>query len=139
MSGAAANLRVFIRFLSMTGIETHRDLRVWQTAIQLSVLINELSKHLPAEERYGLAEQIRRSARSVHANIAEGQGRETTRDLLHFLAVANGSLQETDSHLVEAVESKWISAESARPVFELILDIRRMLQALRAKLKARTS
>jgi four helix bundle protein len=121
----------------MARIESHRELRVWQKAIRLSVVINELTKRLPPDERFGLAEQIRRSARSVHANIAEGQGRETTKDLLHFLAVAKGSLQETDSHLVEAVESKWVSGECARPAFELILEIRRMLQALRAKLKVR--
>jgi four helix bundle protein len=123
----------------MSEIQTHRDLIVWQKAVQLCAMIAALTKRLPPEERYGLAAQVLRSARSIHANIAEGHGRRTRKDFLHFLTMANGSLQETDSHLAEALACGLLSQEEARPALDLIVEIRKMLCRLRAKIYARPS
>jgi four helix bundle protein len=76
---------------------------VWQESVRPSGMIAGLTNRFPAEERFGLTAQILRSAASVHANIAEGHGRGTRKDYLHFLAVANGSLQETDSLMAGAI------------------------------------
>ena len=72
----------------------HEDLRVWQEAIELVDCVYELSANLPKDERFGLVSQIQRAAVSIPGNLAEGCGRETTRDLLRFVAIARGSLAE---------------------------------------------
>ena len=119
----------------MAQIHSHRDLIVWQKSIRLSAQIAALTKLFPAEERFGLTSQILRSAASVHANIAEGHGRGTRKDYLHFLGVANGSLQETDSLLAGAVACGWVTDEAAEPSAELIVEVSKMLRVLRAKLR----
>ena len=123
------------RILHMTQIHSHRDLIVWQKSVRLSGMIAALTKRFPAEERFGLTSQIMRSAASVHANIAEGHGRETRKDYLHFLAVANGSLQESDSLLAGAIACGWITREAAQTSEELIVEVSKMLRVLRAKLR----
>jgi four helix bundle protein len=117
-------------------IHSHRDLIVWQKSIRLSAMVTALTKHFPAEERFGLTAQILRSAASVHANIAEGHGRGTRKDYLHFLAVANGSLQETDSLLAGAIACGWVSQQSAQPALDIVVEVSKMMRVLRAKLKS---
>jgi len=118
----------------MGDVKSHRDLIVWQKSIRLAVIISELTKGFPAQER-SLVEQIKRSARSVHANIAEGHGRGTRKDYLGFLAVANGSLQETDSHLAEAIECGLIPRGRGREAVALLDEVSKMLMVLRWRLK----
>lgn len=67
----------------------------WKLADDLTVAIYEDTRSFPKEELYGLTSQLRRSAYSVPANIAEGSSRESKRDYLHFLYIARGSLSET--------------------------------------------
>lgn len=67
----------------------------WRLADDLTVAIYQQTRAFPKEELYGLTAQLRRSASSVPANIAEGSGRETKKDYLHFLYIARGSLAET--------------------------------------------
>jgi four helix bundle protein len=76
------------------------DMEVWNTASQLSVEIFHLTKNLPRSEDYGLTSQIRRSANSISANIAEGFGRRTAKDKSNFYVFARGSVFETQNHLI---------------------------------------
>jgi four helix bundle protein len=78
------------------------DLVAWQHAIELAVVIYEVTKSWPRTESYGLTNQTRRAAVSVAANIAEGQGRASKKEFLHFLHIAQGSLREVETHLVVA-------------------------------------
>jgi len=78
-------------------IRNFKDLVVWQKSVDLAVAVYELSRSFPREERFGLTAQIQRAAVSVSSNIAEGSGRATTKDLLHFLGISRGSLHETES------------------------------------------
>jgi len=78
-------------------MKTHKDLEVWKSAIDLVVVIYDLTKNFPNSEIYGLTNQIRRAAVSVPANIAEGSGRNTTGELNHFLGIATGSLSELET------------------------------------------
>ena len=71
-----------------------KDLIVWQRAMQFAKLVYGLVKQLPVEERYALADQLRRAAASVPSNIAEGNGRAGNKDYAHFLAIARGSVYE---------------------------------------------
>ncbi len=68
----------------------------------LAVGCYEGTKAFPASETYGLTSQIRRSAASIAANIAEGHGRESTATFVHFLRIAQGSLKELETHLILA-------------------------------------
>lgn len=75
------------------------DMPVWKKAHQLAVEIFEITVVLPKSEDYGLTSQIRRSANSVAANIAEAFGRSTAKDKSYFYITARGSAYETESHL----------------------------------------
>ena len=81
----------------------HERLQAWRTAMDLLAESYRIARHLPAEERYGLASQIRRAAVSIPANIAEGCGRTSPGDRLRFYSIARGSLCELGT-LLAAVE-----------------------------------
>ena len=81
-------------------IQSYRDLRVWQDGMALAVACYRLTQQFPKEELYGITSQIRRSASSVPANIAEGNGRENTGEYIQFLRIAQGSLKELETHLL---------------------------------------
>ncbi len=90
---------------SESGKEVSRgfeDLRVWQLAQRLMIGCHRLADTLPTRERYDLAAQIRRSSKSVMANIAEGYGRYHYLDSLRFYYIARGSLTETINHIITA-------------------------------------
>jgi four helix bundle protein len=120
----------------MPGITTsgttkgYRDLIAWQKAIDLAPVIYGLVKKLPAEERFGMADQLRRACVSVAANIAEGQGRETPGDFARFLRFSRGSLAELDTILVMAMRIGYFTDSDVRPAHEQIIEIRKILQRL---------
>ena len=78
-----------------TSPKGYRRLDVWQKADELAYQVYEVTKNFPGEERFGLVDQLRRSAVSIPANIAEGKGRYHPKEFLQFLYVARGSLYET--------------------------------------------
>jgi len=79
------------------GINTFRDLRVWQAAVELVVEVYRLTGVLPKQETYGLVSQMQRAAVSIPSNIAEGHSREHIKEYLHHLSVAQGSLAELET------------------------------------------
>ena len=81
-------------------IQSYRDLRVWQEAMNLAEGCYRLTKQFPREELFGLTSQIRRSASSIPANIAEGYGRDSTNAYVNQLRIAQGSLKEVETHLL---------------------------------------
>lgn len=84
--------------------KSYRELLVWQKGIQLSVLVYELSKSFPREDLYGLTSQVRRAAFSIPSHIAEGAGRLSTPEYLHYLGIARGSSFELQTQLTIAKE-----------------------------------
>ena len=119
----------------VSGMKSFRELEVWQVGMALTRDVYEILKSFPLEERYALCDQIRRSAVSVVSNIAEGFGRDSTKDYLHFLAMSRGSLfeLETQLELAESIGYVIISKE----IRDKIDHVGRMLNSLSAKLKAR--
>jgi four helix bundle protein len=77
----------------------HRDLSVRQAAMRLTQDIYALTSTFPKDELFGLSSQMRRAAVSVPSNIAEGSARNGTKELIHFLGIATGSLSELDTQL----------------------------------------
>ena len=76
-----------------------KNLIVWKKAMELTKLVYGLVRRFPAEERYALADQLRRAVASIPSNIAEGNGRAGNKDYAHFLAIARGSLYEVVTQL----------------------------------------
>jgi four helix bundle protein len=89
-------------------VRSFRDLIAWQRAIDLVEGIYVATQDWPSDERFGLTSQIRRAAVSVMANIAEGQGRTGSREFLHHLSIADGSLSEVEAHLLFAHRLRFI-------------------------------
>ena len=78
----------------------YRELIAWQKSMALVTKVYALSRSFPSDERFGLTSQIRRAAVSVPSNIAEGQGRDSTREFIHHLSMAYGSLMEIETQIL---------------------------------------
>ena len=111
-------------------IKSHRDLIVWQKAVDFVVAIYDLTKGFPREEMYGLISQIRRAATSIPANIAEGQGRRLKGEYQNFLGNARGSLCELDTHLEVSFRLTFITENQYQMVRDKMDEIGRMLNGL---------
>lgn len=116
---------------------SYKDLVVWQKGISLAKVVYGLTKAFPSEEKFGLVSQMRRAAVSIPSNIAEGQARHTTGEFVQFISHAEGSTAELDTQVILAVELNFCAKKDAVPAYELIDEIRRMLNALRRKLADR--
>ena len=111
-------------------IESYRDLRVWQAAIELAVSCYERTKKFPASETYGLTSQIRRSGSSIAANIAEGYGRDNTGSYVQFLRVAQGSLKELETHVIVARRVGYLESSQEEDLLQRSDEVGKMLRAL---------
>ena len=118
-------------------LQSYKDFIVWQKAMDLTVEVYRLVKFLPREETYALSDQMRRAAVSIPSNIAEGQGRNSTKEFINFLAVARGSQTELETQLQICVKLKYFSEDEAGVALSLCEEISKMLNALILKLKSR--
>ena len=116
--------------VSRQKIQSHRDLIVWQKAMDLVIAVYKLTDDFPKSELYGLTSQIRRCAASIPANIAEGQGRRLAGEFLQFLGNARGSLLELDTHLEIAVRLGLLSTELHSTVMAQLVEVRKLLNGL---------
>jgi len=104
---------------------TYRDLAVWKKSIQLIKLVYAQIREFPSEEKYALADQLRRAVTSIPSNIAEGNGRASNKDYAHFLSIARGSLYETVNQLDIAESLGYISHSDE--IENLAIELRKML------------
>ncbi|RWA84631.1 four helix bundle protein [Mesorhizobium sp.] len=119
----------------MTGkINSYKDLIVWQQAMDLAVATYSLTKAWPKEELYGLTSQVRRSATSIPANIAEGYGRDKTGSYQQFLRIAQGSLKELETHLQIAERIGLATRNEVHHMLSATEAIGKMLRQLIIKL-----
>jgi four helix bundle protein len=112
---------------------SHRELMAWQEAMRLVEMIYRQTALFPREEVFGLSTQLRRSAVSIPSNIAEGAARNSSRELLQFLGVANGSLAELQTQVEIAVRLGFLKAdaecsEQADRVGRLLTGLRRSVR-----------
>jgi len=113
---------------------TYKDLKVWSKSIDLAVAIYKAVKQLPKEELYGLSDQMRRAVVSIPSNIAEGNQRDTTREYVHFLHIAKGSVAELDTQILLCDRLEYIKKEDVDDLYNQCSEIGRMLNGLINKL-----
>lgn len=115
-------------------INSFEQLITWQKSAELAVAIYTITKQFPSAEKFALTDQIQRSAVSVSANIAEGFGRITKAEKLHFYTIAYGSLLETKSHLLIAHKIGYLDNSTVENIFLLITDIQKLINASKRSL-----
>jgi four helix bundle protein len=119
-------------------IRSYQDLEVWQKAMDLVEDCYRLTREFPKNEVYGLSSQLQRSVVSIPANIAEGRERGRTKEFLHHLSIAYGSLAELETHILIARRLNYVNEENLRQLMDKIAEIGRMLNGLRGSLEHRT-
>lgn len=111
-------------------------MEVWVRAKDFAIAIyKEAVPHLPASEKYNLADQLKRSASSIPANIAEGHGRYYYQDNVRFCYIARGSLTETYSHITLACELGYVPVEKHKEITKLVEELLRIVNGYIAYLK----
>jgi len=118
-------------------IESYRDLIVWQKAIDLVESVYNATQNWPRDETFGLTSQVRRAAESVPSNIAEGQGRFSTREFLHRLSIAYGSLLEVETQLIIAQRLGYADSKTTQSLLESSAEVGRTMNGLVNKLEAK--
>ena len=110
----------------------HRDLLVWQKAMELVTDIYQVTGTFPRHELYGLANQLRRAAVSVPSNIAEGFGRRSRKEFSQFLGLARGSQLEVETQLEIALNLGYIPQDAFSRLLSRSNEICRMINGLRS-------
>ncbi|MNY23669.1 hypothetical protein D3C86_1573440 [compost metagenome] len=105
----------------------YSKLGVWLEARKLVNLLYDSSKLFPKEELFGLTNQMRRAAISVPSNIAEGCGRQTSKDTIHFLHISRGSLYELETQYYLAFDQKYIDENNFNVALEQIQTCKKLL------------
>jgi four helix bundle protein len=116
------------------GINSYRDLLVWQKGMALAKQVYSLTRAFPDDEKFGLISQMRRAAVSVPSNIAEGQARQGRKEFAQFLSHAEGSLAELDTQLTLSLDLGYCEGADARLCGPMIVELQKMLASLRRKI-----
>ena len=116
-------------------IRDFKDLIVWQKSMTLASEIYQLAKKLPKEELFALSNQMRRAAISIPSNIAEGQGRNSSKEYIQFLAIAKGSKAELETQLLLCVRINYLENADIESAISLINEIGKMLNALQNSIR----
>lgn len=119
-------------------MKDYRNLDVWKKAHEFTLSVYHVTIGFPAEEKFGLVSQLRRSASSIAANLAEGCGRNSDAELARFTEIAHGSASESEYHLLLARDLNFIPAVEYDPLADEVKQIKRMLGGLIRRLRAST-
>ena len=106
---------------------SYSDLSVWLKSREMTKRVYELTRQFPKDELFGLTNQLRRAAVSVPSNIAEGCGRQHTKDTIQFLFVARGSLFEVETQLYLAHDLNYISEQTLQDELSALTDCKKLL------------
>ncbi len=109
-------------------------LAIWQRSLEFANQVYDATETFPAKERFGLTSQVRRSASSISANIAEGSSRASGKDFSRFVEIAFGSLCETISHLYLAKLRGMIDSEKYESIYGSAEELSKMISAFRNSL-----
>jgi four helix bundle protein len=120
----------------VVNVQSFKNLKVWEKAHILTLDVYKSSKSFPRDEIYGLTSQMRRSAASIGANIAEGSCRKGDCEFGRFLQIAMGSASELEYHLLLAHDLELLRTIDYQRLSEGVVEIKRMLSSFLFKLKA---
>lgn len=116
-------------------IKRFEDLKVWQLSHKLSIEVSDLVKTFPKDEKYDLADQMRRSARSIPSAIAEGFGRFHFNDKLTFYERGRASLKELRNHFAEARGNEYVNDKEKRYYDNMMSEIEFLLNRMMSKIR----
>ena len=125
-----------IERLSMP-IKSFQDLNIWKEAHKLTLEIYKITNNFPSAETYGLISQIRRASVSVVGNIAEGMGRNTTKELLSFSYIARGSLTEVIYYLILSKDLGYLKEDDFVNLYNRYNGLAKGINVFISKLKNR--
>ncbi len=108
----------------------HKNLRVWNESMELAKMVYQITANFPKEELFGLVSQMRRCAVSIPSNIAEGYGRGTNAELIHFLYISLGSSNELDTQLELSRRFAYVSDDDFVMADSLNNSVNKMIQSL---------
>ena len=111
-------------------IKSYKDLIVWQKAIELVTDVYSISKTFPNEEKFGIVNQLNRAVVSIPANIAEGWGRESSKNYLQFLRISRGSLMEVETLILISKNLNYLNEETFKSISDKIEETGKILQGL---------
>jgi len=111
-------------------MDDFRNLRVWNEAMDLTKQVYQITKDFPHEETFGLKNQMRRCAVSIPSNIAEGYGRGSDAELIHFLYISRGSAYELDTQLELSTALAYICVEESEKLTRRCKDVAKMITSL---------
>ena len=117
-------------------MKSYRELKVWQTGIEIAHEVYRLAERLPHVERFGLVSQMKRAAISIPANIAHGHERETTNEFLHCISSAFGSIAELETHCYLAVRLGYVGMADCQGLLDQLDEQGKMLRGLQKALFA---
>lgn len=124
----------------MKKLKSFRDLVVWQLASEFSKEMAQLVKIFPRHERYALADDLLRAARSIPANIAEGWGRVFPKEKVSFYNISNGSAEECTNHLIEAFNNAYIDKETdelyQKKLHVILVKLTNLITSTRKRIKS---
>lgn len=115
-------------------MQDFENLKVWQSAMDLAENCYKITTSFPDTEKFGLVSQIRRCSVSISSNIAEGCGRNSSKELLNFLRIANGSAAELLSQIILSMRLKFILASDGEKLKDKITEVKKMNYALQQKI-----
>ena len=115
--------------------KSYKELLVWQKSMQLVSDIYLATESFPKSEMFGLASQLKRAAVSIPSNIAEGQGRDSTKEFLYHLSVAYGSLMESETQIQIAVNLSYIDENRVEKLLMQCGEVGRMVNGLTRSLR----
>ena len=120
------------------GISNFEDMKVWQVSQDFAVEVYQATKSFPSSEQFGMTSQVRRAVSSISANIAEGFGRFSVKEKLHFYTIAYGSLLETKNFLYLACRLEYISKDELEMLIEHSVDCQKLINACKHSLRKDT-
>ena len=112
----------------------YKNLKIWQSSMELAKNVYEVTKQFPAEEKFGLISQLRRSVVSVPSNIAEGYCRAGQKEKMYFLSISLGSLAEVETQIILSKELGYIDKAIAEKLVEQVISIQKQTVSLRTKM-----
>ena len=127
--------KIKLRVFFLSAINDFKDLKVWQKGMDIAEKCYFLTKLFPRDELYGMVQQIRRAAASIPANISEGYGRRTTPEYIRFLNIAQGSINELETHLILSQRIGLSKPQETEVIISLLREESRMIIALIKKLE----